>query len=40
MLQTWQAFYDRTVSEINKTESRARAAAPLRTELASLLGCG
>jgi hypothetical protein len=38
MLQTWQVFYDRTVKEINATESRIRAAAPLRTELAGLLG--
>lgn len=38
MLQTWQVFYDRAVKEVNATESRARAAAPLRTELAGLLG--
>lgn len=36
---TWQVFYGRAVKEVNATESRARAAAPLRTELASLLGC-
>lgn len=36
----WQAMYRQTVKEINATESRARAAAPLRTELASLLGRG
>lgn len=39
-LTLWQTMYARTVSEINKTESRARAAAPLRTELAGMLGCG
>jgi hypothetical protein len=33
-------MYDRAVREINATESRARAAAPLRTELAAVLGCG
>jgi hypothetical protein len=38
MLQTWEVFYARAVKEINATESRARAAAPLRTELAGLLG--
>lgn len=33
--------YARAVKEINATESRARAAAPLRTELAQLVGrCG
>jgi hypothetical protein len=36
----WQEMYSRAVSEINATESRARAAAPLRTELAAVLGCG
>lgn len=34
----WQAMYRQAVKEINSTESRARAAAPLRTELAGLLG--
>lgn len=38
-LALWREMYARTVSEINKTESRARAAAPLRTELAQVLGC-
>ncbi len=40
MLALWQSMYARTVSEINKTESRSRAVAPLRTELAGLLGRG
>lgn len=34
----WQAMYRQAVKEINAAESRARAAAPLRTELAGLLG--
>ncbi len=34
----WQTMYRQAVKEINATESRARAAAPLRTELAGLLG--
>ena len=38
MLALWQSMYARTVSDINKTESRSRAVAPLRTELAALLG--
>jgi hypothetical protein len=36
-LALWREMYARTVKEINATESRARAAAPLRTELAGLL---
>lgn len=39
-IQLWQVMYERAVKEINATESRARAAAPLRTELAAVLGCG
>lgn len=39
-IQTCQAFYDRTVREINATESRARAAAPLRTDIGQVLGRG
>ena len=35
----WQAMYARTASEINRTESRSRAVAPLRTEIAQVLGC-
>lgn len=35
----WQAMYGRAVNEINATESRARAVAPLRTEIAQVLGC-
>lgn len=40
-IQLWRVMYDRAVKEINAVESRARAAAPLRTELAGVLGrCG
>jgi len=39
-MMIWQAMYRQAVKEINATESRARAAAPLRTELAGLLGRG
>jgi hypothetical protein len=35
----WQAMYGQAVKEINATESRARAVAPLRTEIAQVLGC-
>lgn len=36
----WQEMYNRAVTEVNRTESRARAIAPLRTEIADLLGHG
>ena len=36
----WQAFYQSAVLEVNQTESRARAAAPLRTELTQVLRRG
>lgn len=36
----WREMYARCVKEINATESRARAVAPLRTELAELVGRG
>lgn len=39
-LALWQVMYDRAVKEINQTESRSRAVAPLRTELADLVGHG
>jgi len=41
-LQVWSAMFDTAVKELNRNESRARAIAPLRTELAGLLGsrCG
>jgi hypothetical protein len=35
----WQTMYQQAVQEVNRSESRARAAAPLRTELAAMLGC-
>ncbi len=37
-INLWQAMYDRAVKEVNRNESRARAMAPLRTELACMLG--
>jgi hypothetical protein len=37
-LQLWSQMYRTTVNEINATESRARAVAPLRTEIAQVLG--
>lgn len=37
-INLWQAMYDRAVKEVNRNESRARAVAPLRTELACMLG--
>ncbi|MEH6435777.1 phage adaptor protein [Massilia sp. DD77] len=37
-LALWQVMYDRAVKEINQAESRSRAVAPLRTELADLVG--
>lgn len=39
-LPLWNEMFNQAVREINATESRARAAAPLRTEIASVLGCG
>jgi len=38
-LGLWNEMYNAAVREVNRTESRVRAAAPLRTELAGLLGC-
>jgi hypothetical protein len=38
-LGTWSALFDAAMKELNRNESRARAIAPLRTELAALLGC-
>lgn len=38
-LPLWQTLYRQAAKEVNATESRSRAAAPLRTELAGLLGC-
>lgn len=38
-LALWNEMYNAAVREVNRTESRARASAPLRTELAGLLGC-
>lgn len=37
LITMWQGFFDRAVKEINANESRIRAAAPLRTELAQVL---
>lgn len=37
-MQLWQGMYDRAVKEVNRNESRARAVAPLRTELVGLVG--
>jgi hypothetical protein len=39
-LPLWNEMFNQAVREINATESRSRAAAPLRTELAGVLGCG
>ena len=38
-LPLWNEMYNRAVREINQTESRSRAVAPLRTEIAGVL-CG
>ena len=37
-LAMWSPMFDTAVKELNRNESRARAIAPLRTELAGLLG--
>lgn len=37
-LSMWAPLFDTAVKEINRNESRARAIAPLRTELADLVG--
>lgn len=37
-LAMWTPMFDTAVKELNRNESRARAIAPLRTELAGLLG--
>lgn len=39
-LPLWNEMFNQAVREVNAVESRARAAAPLRTELAGVLGCG
>lgn len=41
-LGMWSPMFDTAVKELNRNESRARAIAPLRTELSGLLGgrCG
>lgn len=41
-LAMWAPLFDTAMKELNRNESRARAIAPLRTELAGLLGgrCG
>ena len=36
---TWSGLYEAAIKEMNRNESRSRAIAPLRTELAGLLGC-
>lgn len=37
-LGMWKPLFDEAIKEINRNESRARAIAPLRTELADLVG--
>ena len=37
-MNLWREMYNRAVAEVNRNESRARAVAPLRTELACMLG--
>jgi hypothetical protein len=39
-LPLWNEMFNGAVREINIVQSRSRAAAPLRTELAGVLGCG
>lgn len=39
-MNLWREMYARAVAEVNRNESRARAVAPLRTEIAAVLGCG
>jgi len=39
-LAMWASMFDSAMKELNRNESRARAIAPLRTELAGLLGRG
>lgn len=38
-LATWSQLFDTAMKELNRNESRSRAIAPLRTELADLIGC-